>query len=80
MTDEVKMRRKKQKKITNRQTQVLKLIATGKTNNEIAEVLSITIHTVKAHIIALYDLFNVNNRVSLVTQVLKLGVLSMNDI
>ncbi|HFE32552.1 MAG TPA: response regulator transcription factor, partial [Gammaproteobacteria bacterium] len=48
--------------ITARQRQVLSLLAQGLANKQIAQRLSLTEHTVKAHLGALFQLLRVSNR------------------
>ena len=48
--------------LTNREIEVLKLIAQGYTNNEISSVLFISPHTVKSHMINIFNKLNVNDR------------------
>jgi DNA-binding NarL/FixJ family response regulator len=52
--------------LTSREREVLHLIAEGKTNGDIAEVLSISPHTVTRHRANLMKKLNVHNRVELV--------------
>ncbi len=66
--------------LTNRQLEVLKLIADGLKNEDIARRLFITKHTVKAHICSLYEIFDVNCRVTLVNKALKYGIISLNNV
>lgn len=49
--------------LSNRQKSILKLMAAGASNHEIAEKLSISTHTVKTHIYNIYRKFNVSNRI-----------------
>lgn len=49
--------------ITQREKEVLALIADGKSNPEIAETLMISMHTVKAHIESIYRKLKVHNKV-----------------
>ena len=49
--------------LTKRETEILKLIIEGLSNQQIAKRLSISIHTVKAHIESIYRKFGVHNKV-----------------
>lgn len=49
--------------ITQREKEVLTLIAQGKSNGEIAKIMVISNHTVKAHIESIYKKLNVHNKV-----------------
>jgi len=57
-------------KLTVRERQILNLIVQGKTNQEIAEELYISIDTVKKYLRILFDKFNVKNRTTLIYKVL----------
>ncbi len=48
--------------LTNREIEVLKLIAQGYTNNEISTILFISPHTVKSHMINIFNKLSVNDR------------------
>ena len=48
--------------LTNREIEVLKLIAQGYTNNEISGMLFISPHTVKSHMIHIFNKLGVNDR------------------
>lgn len=52
--------------LTSREHQVLELICNGKTNNEMAELLSLSANTVRNHVATLYSKIGVNNRSSAV--------------
>ena len=45
-----------------RETEVLQLIAEGKTNTQIALGLGVTVHTVKFHLASIYRKLGVQNR------------------
>ena len=53
--------------ISDRELDVLKLVATGKSNREIAEVLSVSENTVKFHVKNIINKLNVSNRTEAVT-------------
>ncbi len=48
--------------LTNREIEVLAHIAQGYTNNEISGILFISPHTVKSHMINIFNKLNVNDR------------------
>jgi DNA-binding NarL/FixJ family response regulator len=63
--------------LTSREKEVLHLIAEGKTNSEIAQVLSISPHTVTRHRANLMKKLNVHNRVELVSVANQRGLIMM---
>jgi DNA-binding NarL/FixJ family response regulator len=62
--------------LTDRERAVLRLIASGATNPEIAETLHLSRHTVKDHSSALYRKLNVRNRMQAVQRARRLGLLA----
>ena len=62
--------------LSKRETDVLRLLALGHSNYEIAERLVITKNTVKMHIKHLYDKIDVHNRVQAVNQAKALHLLN----
>jgi len=48
--------------LTDREVEVLNLIAEGFTNPEISNILSISVHTAKTHVINIFNKLGVNNR------------------
>ena len=48
--------------LTSRQTEVVQLISKGLTNKEVSEMMSISVHTVKAHIASVMRSLEVSNR------------------
>jgi DNA-binding NarL/FixJ family response regulator len=62
--------------LSDRETAVLELIATGATNREIAEQLHLSPHTVKEHASALYRKLDARNRADAVLRAQRLGILS----
>lgn len=61
--------------VTNREFEVLKLVAQGKSNTEIAQDLVISIHTAKAHVSSLLEKMEVEDRVQLVVKAMKENLL-----
>ena len=48
--------------LTDREIQVLRFVAEGATNVEISDILSISPHTVKSHVIHIFNKLGVNDR------------------
>lgn len=68
-------RRASGKMLTNRQSQVLDLIAQGKSNKQIAYEIGVSEATVKLHINALLRSLKVNNRTQAVVTAQKMGLI-----
>lgn len=49
--------------LTKREQQVMDLVVKGLTNEEISKELKITSHTIKAHLISIYEKLHAKNRV-----------------
>jgi LuxR family maltose regulon positive regulatory protein len=62
--------------LTNRELEVLSLIAAGKRNREIADELVVTLETVKKHVSHIFDKLGATNRTEAVKQARELGVIS----
>lgn len=67
-------------KLTEREFNVISLVTKGMTNNEIADNLHISVHTVKAHLEAIYEKFEVTNRVQAVIKAVLLGLIDLNSL
>lgn len=67
--------RKDIKGLTAREKQILEELSTGATPKVVGETLSISIHTVRAHIKKIYSKLNVANRGELLTKMKELGYL-----
>jgi two-component system response regulator DesR len=61
--------------LTEREREVLELIAAGSTNREIAEQLYLSPHTVKEHTSALYRKLHARNRAEAVLRAQRIGLL-----
>jgi DNA-binding NarL/FixJ family response regulator len=66
--------------LTSRQREVLLFIGRGYTNEEIAKLLNITRHTVKAHLCAVYEVLGTASRVHAVIKAIQLGILNIEDL
>ncbi len=62
--------------LSERELEVLHLIARGDSNQEIAEVLVIALDTVKRHVTHIFEKLGVNNRIQAVARARALGLLS----
>jgi LuxR family maltose regulon positive regulatory protein len=62
--------------LSERELDILRLIATGRSNQEIAEILVIAVSTVKSHINNLYGKLGTNRRTEAIAMAHELGLLS----
>ena len=62
--------------LSERELDILRLIATGRSNQEIAEILTIAVSTVKSHVNSLYGKLGIHRRTQAVSIARELGVLS----
>ena len=63
------------RRLTVRELKVLKLCTLGKTNVEIAKILEINPHAVKAHMCSIFEKMNVRSRVAAAVKAVKLGLI-----
>lgn len=61
--------------LSDRETEVLKLLATGKSNRDIAKDLSISENTIKFHIKNILQKLSVTNRIEAVTYAIQHGII-----
>ena len=54
--------------LTNKESEVIRVLATGKTDVEIAQLMGISINTLKTHLKSIYRKLNARNRVEAVMQ------------
>lgn len=66
--------------ITQREFEILELIAQGCSNHTIANKLGISIHTVKAHIESLYRKLEVHNKVQAAIYAIYNGIIDINKL
>ncbi len=62
--------------LTNRESEVLKLVAVGRTNKEIGSELTISDRTVQSHLVKIFRKLDVNTRTEAVTVALAQGLIS----
>jgi NarL family two-component system response regulator LiaR len=70
---------KGEQSLTEREMFVLRLVAGGASNNQIAEKLTISINTVKSHIKNILEKLQLENRTQAATYALKHGLVSPRD-
>ena len=63
--------------MTEREVEILRLIAKGLSNNEAAGVLDLSRATVRTHLEHIYDKLEVTNRVEAVTEGLRKGLIEV---
>lgn len=68
-----------QEHFTDRELDILSLIASGQTNTSIARNLQISVHTVARHITSMLRRTSARNRAGLVTCAYRFGVLAMGN-
>ncbi|WP_094603994.1 Serine/threonine-protein kinase PknD [Sporomusa silvacetica DSM 10669] len=61
--------------LTERELEILNLIAAGMSNKEIGQVLYLTINTIKTHVLKIYEKLQVNRRMQAVTRARELKLL-----
>ena len=70
----------KVEKLTKREMEILLLLAEGFDNKNIAKILNISIHTVKANLEMIYYKLNVKNRLQAVVKSMKEKLIILEDI
>lgn len=65
--------------LTERELDVLSLIASGRSNKEIADQLFVSVNTIKSHILKIYEKLDVNNRIQAVAKASSLDILRKNS-
>ena len=65
--------------LTDRELEVLQYIVAGKTNKEIAQILTITHHTVKAHTASILRKLGVKNRLDAALIAVTKGLITLHQ-
>lgn len=63
--------------ITHREIEVLKFMAQGKNNSQIAKCLNVSVHTAKVHVQNIFKKLSVSDRTAAVVVAIKLGLLDI---
>lgn len=66
-------------RLTTRQREILQLIAEGRTNQEIARILNISVKTVETHRAQLMDRLDIHDIAGLVRYAIRMGVVTPDD-
>ncbi len=67
-------------RLTKREEEILRLLVEGLSNQEMADALNISKHTVKAHTESIYRKFNVHNKVQAAIYAALNGYIEMNEL
>ena len=65
--------------LTGREVEVLKLVAMGLSNKEIAEQLVVSLPTVRSHVTNILSKLNLTNRTQAVLYALRQGIASLDE-
>lgn len=66
--------------LTEREIEVLKMVAAGMSNKDIAKELFLSIHTIESHLTSIFNKLNVCSRIEAVMEVFKRGWFTLEDI
>ncbi len=81
VTGSVKVEQKKLvEPLTPREKEILRLVASGMSNKEIADKLYLSLRTVKAHLSNIFNKMEVASRSEALVTALKLGIISLEDV
>ena len=62
--------------LSERETEIVRLLAAGRTNSDIAGELFISLATVKTHVSRIFDKLDVDNRTAAAKRARELGLIS----
>lgn len=63
--------------LTSREIEVLRYMALGYKNHEIAKSMNFSIHTVKSHIENIYNKFGVHNKIQALIKAIQAGLIEI---
>lgn len=64
--------------LTDREREILKLVAEGRTNREIADLLSVSVKTVLGHRTSVMEKLDIHNRTELIKYAIRKGLISVD--
>lgn len=65
-------------RLTSREREVLKLVAEGHTNKEIADILVVSVKTVLGHRTKIMEKLDIHNRTELIKYAIRKGLISVD--
>ena len=65
--------------LTEREKLVVNYLVKGLNNEEISNIIHISIHTTKAHLESIYEKLSVHNRVQAAIKAVKLGIVELEE-
>lgn len=76
---QVATRQRYNAELTEREREVLELLVDGKSNREIADALSVTLHTIKAHVCNILQKLSVDDRTKAAVKAIRDGLVAPRD-
>ena len=72
------MEREENKKLTERELQVMYYVAEGLNNYEVAERMYLSVHTIKAHLESIYSKLSVHNKIQALVYAIKNKLINLD--
>ena len=72
------MEREENKKLTERELQVMYYVAEGLNNYEVAERMYLSVHTIKAHLESIYSKLSVHNKIQALVYAIKNNLINLD--
>jgi len=74
---EVKIKMEKKGILTQKEAEIIKYLAQGKNNNEIAKIMYVSVHTTKLHLQNIFQKLEVNDRTLAVVESIRRGIIEI---
>ena len=65
--------------LTSRETEILQLVADGRTNDDIAEIVNVSVKTIQVQLTSVYSKLGARNRTEAVVQAIRRGLVVLDD-